>query len=99
RTIVQPLGGRQLLLLAARRGNRVDIEIAVPLADERKGLSIRRPAMPIRRGLLRNAPRRAAADRHNVNKRLVVLLRVVADRQPRAVRRNSVIIVAARPES
>src|SRR5256885_11517533 len=79
RTIVQSLGGRQLLLLAACRGNRVDIEIAVPLADERKCLSIRRPAMPIRRRLLRDASRRAAAERQNVNKRAMLLLLAVAD--------------------
>src|SRR5207247_6694380 len=67
RTIVQSLGGRQLLLLAACRGNRVDIEIAVPLADERKCLSIRRPAMPIRRRLLRDASRRAATHHAKVS--------------------------------
>src|ERR1700722_5996057 len=49
RSVVQSLGGGQSHLVAARRRNRVDIEIAVALSHERQRLPIRRPAVPVRR--------------------------------------------------
>ena len=55
--------------------------------------------MQVRRRLLRDAPRRSAFDRHNIDERLVFLLRVVANTEPRAVGRNQVIVVAARGEA
>src|SRR5467141_2526377 len=55
--------------------------------------------MPVRRRFLSDAPRRAAANRHDVHKGAMLLLRVVADHQLCAVRRNTVVVVAARRES
>src|SRR2546429_6933020 len=85
RAIVQSLGSRKLRLLAPGSGNRVDIKFAVPLADERQRFSVRRPPMPVRRRFLRDASGRAAADRHDIHKGAMLLLRAVADPQLFAV--------------
>src|SRR5579864_6803201 len=50
--------------------------------------------MPIRRRLLCNPPGSSAADRDDVYKRIVVLLRVVADRKQGCIGRDTVVIVA-----
>src|SRR5258708_6772777 len=52
RPIIQSLGGSKSRLLAAGSRNRVDIEIAIPLADERQRLPVPRPPMPVPRRFL-----------------------------------------------
>jgi len=45
-----------------------DVEVAIALAHEGERLSIRRPAVPVRRRILRDAARRAAGDWRDVHK-------------------------------
>src|SRR5260370_7742854 len=47
RPIIQSLGGSKSRLLAAGSWNRVDIEIAIPLADEPPCFPFRRPTFPL----------------------------------------------------
>src|SRR5205823_5037191 len=97
--IVQSLGRCQPCLFPARCRDSVDVEVAVPFTDERECLPIRRPSMQVRWRFLGDAPRRSALNRNNVNERLMILLRIVADPQLRAIRRNQMVVVAARRES
>src|SRR6266403_4531003 len=99
RAIIEALGLRQLRLFAACGRNRVDIELLIPLTNESQRLSVRRPPMPVRRRLLRDAPWRPAADGHDIDERAMLLLRLVADDQLRAIRRNSMIVVASDREA
>src|SRR4029077_1622010 len=92
-------GGRQARLISARNRDRVDIEFIVALSYERQRLAVRRPAVPVRRGLLSDAARHSSLDRHDVNNRLIVALRLIADGQRGLVRRNAVIVVASVGES
>src|SRR5579864_695834 len=51
--------------------------------------------MPVRRRLLRNASRWATGNGNNVDERVVVLLRIVADGELGRVGRDAVIVIAA----
>ena len=99
RAVIQPFGGRQPRFFAARNRDGVDIEIVVALPHERQGLAVRRPPMPVRRGSRSDAARRSSLDRHDVNDRLIVSLRLIADGQRGLVGRNAVIVVAPFGES
>src|SRR2546428_13851820 len=66
RTVIKAFGCSQSGLFAASCGYRVDVELAVALANECEGCSVRRPTMPIRRRLLRDAARRSAVDGNHV---------------------------------
>src|SRR3984893_10963238 len=88
RTVIKAFGCSQSGLFTARCGYRIDVELAVTLANECERLPIPRPTMPIGRRLLRDAARRSSADGNNVNDGVVVFLRVVANRQLRGIRRN-----------
>ena len=67
RTVVQTLGGGESRLLSSAGRNGVDVEFIVALAHEGQGLSIRRPAMPVRRRIFRDPPGSAAANRHDID--------------------------------
>src|SRR6185437_3016911 len=62
RTVVQTLGSGQTRFFAPGDRDGVDVKVIVALADERQGFSIRRPAMPVRRRVLRDAPGSTAAN-------------------------------------
>ena len=55
--------------------------------------------MPVGGGILRDSPRDAATDGHQVNHRPVFFLRLIADGQPFRIRRNPMVIVAADREA
>src|SRR5437899_12271549 len=74
-TVIQSLGGGQPRLFSARCRNRIAVELAVSLTNERQCLPIRRPSMPVGRRLLRDPPRSSSRDRHTARKRVVALLR------------------------
>src|ERR1700716_3953733 len=60
RTVIKAFGCSQSGLFAAGCGYLVDVELALALANECERLSIRRPTMPIRGRILRDAARRSA---------------------------------------
>ena len=95
RPIVESLGRSQAGFVSACDWDGVDIEISVSLSYERQRGSIRRPSMPVGRGIFRDPPGRAALDGHHVNQRAVFFLRLIADGQPFRIGRNPVIVVAA----
>src|SRR5437867_4818266 len=71
RTVVQSFRSCTSSFIASGDGNRVDIKVAVALTNECKSLSVWRPAMPIRRRVLRDSARLATGDRKNVYERIV----------------------------
>ena len=80
RAVVQALGGGETCFRSsAARRDGVDVKFIVALADERQRLSIRRPAVPVRRRIFRDAPGSATANRHDIDQGMVVFLRLVAD--------------------
>ncbi len=101
--IVETLRSGETSFVAAGDRNCVDVEIAIALANEGESLAIRRPAMPIRRSVLRDAARRAAGNRNDIHQGIMCgtsgrrfrLHRIVADGEQRGIRRDAVIIVDA----
>lgn len=74
--------------MTAFDGNGIDVEVAIALADEGEGFSVRGPAVQIRRRMLGDAARSAASEGKDVDERVVILLRRVADGQGSAVWRD-----------
>src|ERR1700674_3197670 len=62
RTVIKAFGCSHSVLFTAGCGYRLDVELAVALANECEGLSVPRPTMPIGRRLLRDAARRSSAE-------------------------------------
>src|SRR5262249_39302750 len=93
--VIEAFGSRESLLFASLRGNRVDVEVPIALADNSERFSIWLPAMPIGRGVLCNWPRCAAGEGKNINLRFVIALRIVTDDELLAVGRDAVVVVAA----
>src|SRR5262249_18507265 len=94
--IVQSLGGRHPFLISTCSRNRINIEVAVALADERQRLAIGRPSMPVGWRLVGYLSRRAASDGHDIDLRFFVALRVIADGKFFCIWRDPMIVVAAR---
>src|SRR3954471_6388620 len=65
--VIEALRGRQPSFLPARRRNRKNIEVAISLAHKRQHLSVRRPAVPVRRATLRHSARSSAGNRKKIN--------------------------------
>src|SRR5438876_10371100 len=55
--VVKSLCGCKTSFITASYGNRVDIKVAIALADEGESLAIRRPAVPVRGSVLGDAAR------------------------------------------
>src|SRR5271163_2195990 len=93
--VVEALGGGETRFFASGGGNGVDVKIAVAFPDKGESSAVRRPAMPIRGRTLGDAPGSTAGERNDVHDGAMLFLRLIADGQLLAVRRNSVVVVAA----
>src|SRR4051812_40803607 len=91
--IIQARRSGEAALVTARNGYGVDIEFTVALTAVGHGLSVGRPAMPVRWPQWRDLARLASCDREQINQR-AALLRLIADHQLRAIGRNAVIVIA-----
>src|SRR5208282_4407613 len=69
--IVQARGAGQARLFAAGCGNRVNVEVAIPLGAIGEGFSIRRPAVPVRWRQRRDLPGRSTLNRYNIDARFL----------------------------
>src|SRR6266446_9957520 len=94
RPVVEARRGRQSGFFAPGDWNCINVKLAVALPYECQRFPIGRPPVPVGRRILRNSPWCSTTDRHHVNDGFVLLLRLVADRQQRTVRRNSMVVVA-----
>ena len=93
-TVVHPFALGELGFAAARDRAGPQIENAVTARrDISQRLTVRRPAVPIRRRLRDDETRLPAAGRENPQARQAVGLAFVADDQPFAVGRQAVVVV------
>src|SRR5579883_3034575 len=99
RAVVQALGCGQARLLAAGRRDAVNVKLTVTLATENQRLALGRPPVPVGRTQGRDELGGAATDRQRVDERLPPSLRLVADGQQHAIRRDAVIVVTAGGEA
>src|ERR1700678_3130850 len=68
--VVQPRGRRQAGLVAAPRGDGIDVEFAAALTAKGQHLAARRPAVPVRRTRLRDKLGRSPRDWQRIDERL-----------------------------